>query len=114
MTRGRAAAEPPAKLGRQLQRVTADHMRRQTQCVADEAEFGVGVAIVVDERGDFAVVDSVLGALRPVSSLSGGETFIASLALGLAFADVLAGTNRSSSGSTLEKCVCACREMKRK
>ena len=47
-------------------------------------------SLVIDADGEFAVVDHGNGdELRPVRTLSGGETFQASLALALALADEL-------------------------
>ena len=49
-------------------------------------------SLVIDADGEFAVVDHGNGdELRPVRTLSGGETFQASLALALALADELSG-----------------------
>jgi exonuclease SbcC len=49
-------------------------------------------SLVIDDAGDFAVVDHGNGDdVRPVRTLSGGETFQASLALALALADELSG-----------------------
>ena len=49
-------------------------------------------SLAIDADGEFAVVDHAnADELRPVRTLSGGETFQASLALALALADELAG-----------------------
>ena len=56
-------------------------------------------SLVIDADGEFAVVDHGNGdELRPVRTLSGGETFQASLALALALADELSGM--ASGGAT--------------
>jgi exonuclease SbcC len=49
-------------------------------------------SLAVDERGAFGVVDHVnADQVRSARTLSGGETFLASLALALALADQVAG-----------------------
>lgn len=50
-----------------------------------------------DEEGNFQIHDVGMGVLRPPDTLSGGETFLASLALALALADAV-----SEGGSRLE------------
>ena len=60
-------------------------------------------SLVIDADGEFAVVDHGNGdELRPVRTLSGGETFQASLALALALADELSGM--ASGGGHEARC----------
>ncbi len=59
-------------------------------------------ALTVSDKGEFSVVDGAnANDVRPARSLSGGETFQASLALALALADHVAEVSASGS-STLE------------
>ncbi|HEV7713544.1 MAG TPA: SMC family ATPase [Asanoa sp.] len=64
-------------------------------------ELSGGQYDLVHEKGEFSVVDHHdAGLRRPVRTLSGGETFQASLALALALAEQLAGM--STSAASLE------------
>ncbi|WP_461832170.1 exonuclease subunit SbcC [Aquifex sp.] len=46
----------------------------------------------LDERKNIAVRDTTTNQLRPVNSLSGGETFLASLSLAFGVSDILSGS----------------------
>jgi exonuclease SbcC len=61
-------------------------------------ELSGGQYDLVHEKGDFCVVDHYdAGLSRPVRTLSGGETFQASLALALALSEQLAGLSTTSA-----------------
>ena len=51
----------------------------------------------LNDRGDLVVIDRAQGAERDVKSLSGGETFLASLSLALGVSDILSSTARLES-----------------
>ena len=50
---------------------------------------------------DIAVIDHYVGQTRPVSTLSGGESFMAALALALGLADVISRLAGASSLDTM-------------
>lgn len=61
---------------------------------------GGAYSLAVDEHRNFAVIDHAKsGAVRSARTLSGGETFLVSLALALALADQIAGL---ATGGTVE------------
>jgi DNA repair protein SbcC/Rad50 len=61
-------------------------------------ELSAGQYDLVHDKGEFSVVDHFdAGLSRPVRTLSGGETFQASLALALALSEQLAGLSTTSA-----------------
>jgi exonuclease SbcC len=108
----RAEHEHEARVARALaQHLRANNFERWLLAEALDAlvdgastilrELSAGQYELGHEKGEFFVVDHHDAALRrPVRTLSGGETFQASLALALALADRLAGL--STSAASLE------------
>jgi DNA repair protein SbcC/Rad50 len=81
---------------RALQALAADGSRRLEEISGGRYDFAV-------EGQDFLIVDRWNGGeTRSVKTLSGGETFLASLALALALAEQLPGLAGDGAGSALE------------
>lgn len=74
-----------------------DADRQRLACMGSEKLFQLTGRYRFDEKGDFHLLDLLNDEQRTPDTLSGGETFLASLALALALADAV-----SQGGSRLE------------
>ena len=72
------------------------HGASQRLSELSDGQYSLGL-----DGGDFTVIDHVnADETRPVKTLSGGETFLASLALALALADEVQGMAAAGSART--------------
>ena len=67
-----------------------DGHRRLLSELGSEKLFGLTGRYRFDDAGEFQIVDEATGVTRSPETLSGGETFLASLALALAMAEAVA------------------------
>ena len=67
-----------------------DGHRRLLSELGSEKLFGLTGRYRFDDAGEFQIVDEATGVTRSPETLSGGETFLASLALALALAEAVA------------------------
>lgn len=67
-----------------------DGHRRLLSELGSEKLFGLTGRFRFDDAGEFQIVDEATGVTRSPETLSGGETFLASLALALAMAEAVA------------------------